>query len=252
MRKIFSLLAFSLFLVFNSYGFSVEDSVAKAEKAFQEEQYNTAINVYESIKSEGYSSEFLFYNLGNAYYKTNNIAKAILNYEKCLKLNPQNSDAIFNLGIAKLQQSDKISEIPDFFLLTWYYNFISFFSSNIWAYISILLFLMILFLIYLYLFTTSGKTKKVSLIFNTILFVLFGLSVIFSVSLKRAILSEKYAIIMTPSLTVKSTPGDSGKDLFVIHEGLKVEIEDIFNDWVKIRVSDGNEGWVKIEDIEKI
>lgn len=252
MRKIFSLLAFSLFLVFNSYGFSVEDSVAKAEKAFHEEHYQTAINIYESIKSEGYSSEFLFYNLGNAYYKTNNISKAILNYEKCLKINPQNSDALFNIGIARLQQSDKITEIPEFFLLTWYFNFISFFDSNAWAFTSIFVFILILVLVYFYLFTTSRKVKKISLITSIVLVVVFAFTFSSSISMRNNLLSERYAIIMTPSLTVKSTPGASGKDLFVIHEGLKVELEDTFNEWVKIRVSNGNEGWVKLENIEKI
>lgn len=252
MKSVFTLILAIAIFSFQSYGISVQDSVSKAEQAYQDESYGEVITIYENILAEGFSSPELHYNLGNAYFKYNDFSKAVLHYEKCLKADPNHDDAKFNLNIAKLQQSDKIKEIPDFFMLIWYNDFISILTSNAWAYISIGLFLIVLILMYFYFFTSSRKTKKFSFIGITVFLIFFLSTATFSYSLMKLQTSTNNAIIMTPSLTVKSTPGENGKNLFVIHEGLKVKIEDDFNDWVKIKISNGNEGWVRKSDLAVI
>lgn len=252
MKHYLSIILFVCAFTINSHAISIGDSVAKAEKAYQEESYFEVISTYEFILATGQNSPDLFYNLGNAYFKNNQFAKAILNFERCLKLDPKHEDALFNLNIARLQQTDKITEIPEFFMLIWYKDFISVLHSNTWAYLSIFLFLFSLTGIYFYFFTSTLKTKKISFALGITFLLLTIVTGVFSYSLKQIQSDTSKAIIINPSLTVKSTPGDNGKNLFVIHEGLKVLINDTFNDWVKIKISNGNEGWVLKSDLERI
>ncbi|MBK8808578.1 MAG: tetratricopeptide repeat protein [Bacteroidales bacterium] len=241
----------ALLLLFSvsGFAFSAQDSLLKAQEKYEQEAYNEAIQTYESLIKEGYVSEDLYYNIANAFFKNNQLAQAILYYERCLKQNPNHEDALFNLNIANLQQADKLTVIPDFFIYTWINNLISFFTSDSWAYLSIAFIILVFVGLYFYLFSTSIKIKKTAFVLGIVFFIFFAATAMFSYQLKTIQTSKNTAIIFRPSLVVKSTPKDNGTDLFVIHEGLKVKIEDEYTLWVKIILSNGNEGWVKKTDI---
>ncbi len=242
-----------LFLIFSYSGYSNTDSLFQsANLHYSNNEFDLAIEKYEQIIAKGYESCELYFNLGNAYYKTRNIGKAIVNYERAKLLNPKNEDILFNLELANSLIVDKIDEIPTFPLRVWISNIIQFYPSDTWAIISILSFIVLLISLLLYLFAKTVLLKKVSFWLGILLFIVTILSFNFSYQHKKILTKRDYAIVLSPSLTAKSTPDINGSDLFVIHEGLKVKIEDTLGDWCEIKLSDGNKGWIRITSIEKI
>lgn len=223
-----------------------------ANQAYINGDYTKAISQYEMILEQGYESAALYYNLGNAYYKQNIVDKAILNYERALLLKPNDEDIKYNLEMANRLTVDRIEKLPDFFLSVWFKNIVKWFSPDVWAIISISSFLLTLVFISIYLYTRKYGLKKLSfwLGFAFILITIFSL--VISYKQKQKILVKDTAIIMSPSVTVKSSPDKSGTDLFVIHEGTKVWIQDHVGEWKEIKLSDGSKGWLKVENIEEI
>lgn len=224
----------------------------RANEFYKKEQYDTSIILYESILKSGLEAPEVYYNLGNAYYKNKNIAEAILNYERAHTLAPNDDNINFNLQLAQTMIVDKINTLPEFFLKHWWRIFSEFLSSDIWGIISITLFIVALIFAALYLFTLRLWLKKFSFWLVLILIALSFVCFINSYQLKSDSLSQTQAIVMTPSVTIKSSPDENGKDLFVIHEGLKVWIIDKVDNWSKIKIADGNSGWLKNTDIEAI
>lgn len=208
-------------------------------------KYEQAIVTYETILNDGFESAELYYNLGNAYYKSNKIAYGIVNYERSLKLDPSDSDAKFNLRLANTHVVDKIDVIPQFFLSSWLTRLIMLFDSNIWAIVSMSLFVVGLALLLLFFLSDAIVIRKVAFWVGILLLIVSLVSFNFSRKQKWMQLNEPDAIVLTPSVVVKSSPDESGTQLFIIHEGLKVTITDELGDWVEIRLSDGNEGWLK-------
>lgn len=242
-----------LFLIFSFSIYSNTDSLfLSANQHYSNNEFEVAIAKYEQIIAKGYESSELYFNLGNAYYKTRNIGKAIVNYERAKLLNPKNEDILFNLELANSLIVDKIDEIPTFPLKLWIRNIVLFLPSDTWAIISIFSFIILLLALLLYLFAKTVLLKKVSFWLGILFFISSILSFIFSFQHKELLTKRDYAIVINPSLTAKSTPDMNGTDLFVIHEGLKVKIEDLLGEWCEIKLSDGNKGWVRITSIEKI
>lgn len=223
-----------------------------ANNDFTEGKFQESINKYEKIIEQGYESSELYFNLGNAYYKQNVIAKAILNYERALQLDPNNQDVKYNLELTNRLVVDQIEVLPVFFLTSWIHGVKNIFSSDNWAIISIISFVIALIFIAIYLFTRSISMKKLSFWISFFVFIISVISFIFSYQQKQKIVANHTGIIMSPSVTVKSSPDASGTDLFVIHEGTKVWIEDRIADWNEIKLSDGSKGWLKSEDFEVI
>lgn len=224
----------------------------QAETFYREGKYQEAAGVYHKILAEGLESAKLYYNLGNCYYKLGENSKAILNYERSLLLNPGDADTRYNLGMAQNQVVDKIEVLPEIFFVRWYKAFVSYFSADQWAYISVALFLVFLAMVVLFLYATRMVWKKTGFTVGIIALLLMVVTVVFTVKQNNRITSREYGIIMTPSVTVKGAPDNSGTDLFVIHEGLKVRIVGSLGDWVNVRLEDGNEGWIVKKDVEKI
>ena len=223
-----------------------------ANQAYTNGDYGQAINQYEMILEHGYESAALYYNLGNAYYKQNIIDQAILNYERALLLKPHDEDIKYNLEMANRLIVDRIESLPEFFLDVWIRNCMNWFSSNHWAIISISTFVLALILISIYLYTRKYGVKKFSFWLGLIFILITIFSLIFSYQQKKKIIINDTAIVMSPSVTVKSSPDVSGTDLFVIHEGTKVWLQDEVGDWKEIKLSDGSKGWLRAEDIEEI
>ena len=244
MKRVFVLIA----LIVVALGLKAQtiqnQEFAKANFYYNESKYDTALVMYNRIIDAGYVSAPLLYNIGNTYFKLRNYPMAILNYEKALKLDPTNEEIKQNLAIANALITDKIEPMPEFFLKKWWRGIGNRMSANGWATFSIIMFALLLISLFIYLTTRSIGLKKTTF-FTNILFVLLCIcSVIFSSQKKSLMESSDMAIVITPTITVKSSPSSSGVDLFVLHEGSKVEILDIIEGWDKIKISDGSVGWM--------
>jgi len=226
--------------------------VDSAETYFKNAQYLKAINAYEKIIDSGEESAALFYNLGNAYYKSNNIPLAITNYERAKRLAPNDEDIIFNLRLAKTQTIDKIGSLPEFFLTNWYNSITGIANTNTWAYLSIFTFLLSLILLLFYFFSKSVQIKKITFLSASFLLLMSLLSMSSSYYQKKQNFDNSFAIITTPSVNIKGSPDQSSTNLFILHSGTKLQILDHIQDWCKIKIENGEIGWIKIDDVERI
>lgn len=251
MKKLIFLI-FSISTVLYSNAQEVDSLLIKANDFYTKTQYQDAINTYNNILELGYESPEIYYNLGNAYYKEKGIALAILNYEKAVQLAPNDEDILYNLQLTNRLVVDKIEVLPVFFVTGWIRNLKSMFTSDLWAIISLVSFILILVFISIFLYSRSIGLKKLSLVFTFFIVIISTISLIFSYQQKQAILIGNTAIVTSPTVTVKSSPDISGTDLFVVHEGTKVWIDDKISDWNEIKLSDGSIGWLKAENIEVI
>lgn len=221
-----------------------EDLLVKANELYNNNAYDSAAVVYESIINKGYSSATLYYNLGNTYYKLRNYPLAILYYEKSLKLNPNNDDTKHNIEIAKSFISDKIEPVPELFIKTWWKKLSDLFTANTWSILSLLTFGLLLTCLFFYLTARTRITKK-SMFFSSIFLAVMTICC-FCISINKYnyIKSNNEGIIITPTITVKSSPSATSIDLFVLHEGSKVKILDNTGGWDKIKIANGSIGWL--------
>lgn len=224
----------------------------KANDAYSMGQYETALNEYREIERNGYQSYKLYYNMGNAYYKTGSMGKAILYYEKALKLNPAGEDAKTNLQIAKLQTLDKIDVLPEFILTTWVKDVRNMLSSNAWGYVAVAMFALVCILLLLFKFAPTTGGRKLSFVLACVAFLFFIFALLFAINLRTSANNEDTAVVMVPVSNVKSAPNSTGNNLFILHEGSKVEILEQAGKWCRIEISDGRQGWLERDDVEVI
>ncbi len=243
------LLSFSVSCLF---GFQPDTLVRTGNDLYAKGQYYHAINVYEQVADSGYESAELYFNLGNAYYKINNIALAILNYERAKKLNPRDKDIKHNLAVANTRIVDKIDVIPELFLKNWITAIGNITSSDNWAIISVTSFILFLVLFLIYLFSSRIGMKKLTFWLGILIFFISVTSFYSSLKRKQFLTIKNSAIIISPTVTAKSSPAEWGVDLFVIHEGTRVIIIDSIDVWNEIRISDGKRGWISKSDLVKI
>ena len=225
---------------------------AEADSAYIRGQYQQAIKDYEMLLKQGASAD-LYYNLGNAYYRSENITRAVLNYERALLLSPGDRDIRFNLQIARAKTIDKIVPESEMFFFTWYRSLVSLMSVDAWAWTALIALALLIVLLLVYLFSERIWLRKVGFFGGFVLLILFALSNLFAWQQKQDLLFRKGAIVISPSVTVKSTPAKNGTDLFILHEGTKVSITDgTMKGWMGIRIADGKEGWIESNMIEEI
>ena len=225
---------------------------AEADSAYVRGQYQQAISDYESLLKQGASAE-LYYNLGNAYYRTENIPQAVLNYERALLLSPGDRDIRFNLQIARSKTFDKIVPESEMFFVTWYRAMVNMMSVDGWARTALFAMGLTIILLLVYLFADRLWLRKAGFFGGVALLILFVISNLFAWQQKQDLINRKGAIIFAPSVTVKSTPAANGTDLFILHEGTKVVIIDgSMKDWKEIRLADGKEGWIESKKIRII
>ena len=225
---------------------------AEADSAYARGNYQEAIKGYESLLKQGASAE-IYYNLGNAYYRTENITRAVLNYERALLLSPGDGDIRFNLQIARSKTIDKIVPESEMFFVTWYRSLVNIMSVDGWGRMALVSLALVIVLFLVYLFSARVWMQKVGFFGGGALLVVFALSNIFAWQQSQNLLYRKGAIVVAPSVTVKSTPAQNGTDLFILHEGTKVVITDgSMKDWREIRLADGKKGWLESKKIELI
>lgn len=223
-----------------------------ADDEYAKGNYQQAIKDYQEILKTGVSSE-IYYNLGNAYYRTDNITQALLAYERALQLSPGDNDIRFNLQYARSKTIDKITPETEMFFVTWYHSLVNFTSVDRWANTAIFSIVMALLLILVFLFAPQMWARKSGFYGSAAFLLLFAFANLFAFQQKHELETKQGAIVIAPTVNVKKTPAASGTDVFVIHEGTRVDITDRgMKQWRGIKLADGREGWLKTSQIEEI
>ncbi|MFV0472161.1 MAG: tetratricopeptide repeat protein [Paludibacteraceae bacterium] len=230
---------------------TVEMNLIQANNLYKQGNYSDAAKLYKEALQKGVSSE-LYYNLGNAYYKSNEIGLSILNYERALRLKPNYDDAEYNLKIAKQKIVDNLVYTPGFFIKRWTISLMQWFTSNQWAVISIVAFISALILSLFFAFSKLRRNRKFAFYGAIVLFSFTALAFIFSGLRKDQMLKHRDAIIMNGAVTAKSSPDKSGTDIFQLHEGTKVHVKATLSNWAEIELENGAIGWVEEHTIERI
>ena len=227
------------------------DTKIIADSLYAQNKYKEAAALYEEMLNQG-DNAILYYNLGNAYYRMDDLAHAILNYERAVQREPGDGDIRFNLTLARSKTVDKIQSTDDFFLLYWFRSFVNMLNTDQWGRLSIFMFLITLFGGLCYFFAHRLLWRKIGFGVGLAAFGLVILFNLFAYMQRRQYLDATHAIVMK-SATVKSTPADSGTAIFELHEGTKVKLLDTsMREWTEIRLSDGKSGWISKNSIEII
>ncbi|HOG75538.1 MAG TPA: tetratricopeptide repeat protein [Candidatus Marinimicrobia bacterium] len=224
----------------------------QGNRAYQEENYPEAIRLYESIIARGYESGPLYFNLGNAYYRVNNIGRAILNYERAARLMPNDPNVAFNLQLANLSVKDRVEAPPPFFLFRWYQNILNLFSTRGWAVIFSILLLIAASSFAVWLNLDLRRLRRG---IKSLFIVSGALSIIVALILfqkYRIETASDFGIVLSGTVSSLSAPQAGSTELFIIHEGTKFKILDSDGNWLKIELVDGKQGWVPSADVAKI
>ena len=255
-RKTAEAVAIALMLCLSGISASAQNDVSSlwnmAGEAFAAEQWQNALNYYQMIEGENLESADLYYNIGNTYFKLGDNAHAILYYERALKLDPAHADAAHNLDIVRQLTLDKIDAVPDFILVSWFRSLRQGLSADAWAWITLGLLAIVGLLLTLFRNAGSPALRKVSFIVACVFVVLTVFTFIFSLLQKRALTRQDSAIVTAPVCSVKSSPADGGKTVFVLHEGTKIRLLDNVGDFAKISIADGRQGWAPTSTFEVI
>jgi tetratricopeptide (TPR) repeat protein len=243
------LLIFPLFLPANE---KVENLFVKGNDLYAKGKYKEAAASYEQVLAAGYFSADVYFNLGNAYYKQDEIPLAILNYEKAGKLSPGDEDIQVNIQLANLKIADKIDAVPEFFLTKWWRSFILFCSAEVLSVLGVTGFLLGFALLIVYLFAVSIAVKRPAFYSGIVLLVLALLITGVAGLQTNYLTGSNEAVVFAGTVNVKSGPKDSFKTLFVIHEGLKVSVAAQNEEWIKVELPNGNVGWIAAASVKKI
>lgn len=248
MRKILSLFVFS-------FSFLVSFAVTKAEAdaLYEKEQYGDAAAAYESIlKQEGVAAE-VYYNLGNCYYKLDEIPMAVLNYERAFLLDPGDADIRANLALARGKTIDKVVPPSEMFFVTWWRDLTNCMSINAWTVLGIVAFVLMLLGVLAYMFMSQMTVRKIGVYGAMAMLVVIIIANLAALSQHADLTHRNTAIILAPAVTVKSSPSETSTDLFLIHEGSKVEILDnSMKEWLEVKFEEGKQGWVPVSTLEII
>ena len=223
-----------------------------ANAAYNEGNYSKAVELYEAILADGEHSAKLYYNLGNAYYKQEKLGKAILNYNRALRLAPADEDIRHNLEYATEATKDNIEEIPEFFLISWVRSVRNLMGCDGWTATSLILLIIALTGALAYLLAEAISLRKAGFYTLCVTALLCIIATSFAYNKRQALVNSKEAVIMSTAAPIKSSPDRAATDLFVLHEGTKLTIEESIDGWVEIRIADGRKGWIESSRIELI
>ena len=223
-----------------------------ANSLYQQGQYEPALEQYNTLILSGKESADLYYNMGNAAYRSNSIGHAILYYEKALKLEPAHEDAIHNLDFVSRYRLDTFEEVPVLFLGAWINGFVQLFPELSWSILAMAFFIIILTGLLVFLFSRRMVLKKSGFISGLVALILFVITLSSAISRHRDIVNPDSGIILAPSVVVRSSPSASGTELFILHEGTKIKVNEEVSGWQNVKLIDGREGWILVDDFESI
>jgi len=240
--------SFNLFSQNNDYN----SIFNRANQLYQAKDYSSAVVEYKKLIDAGIESPEVYFNLANSYYRIRKTAESVYYYEKARKLAPDDADIEFNLHIANLRVVDKFETVPKIFLREWYEAAISNYPSSFWGIISIISIWITLGLITMFLFVWNMTLKKGLFAGAVLTLLLFIASLVLTFESTAYENKRNEAIVFSSSVYVKSSPDESSTDLFILHEGTKISIQDNVDDWLKIKLPNGTIGWLKSDNIKII
>ena len=228
-------------------------SSSLADSAYTHEHYAEAAVLYRQLVDSLGESAQLYYNIGNCYYRQDSIARAILYYERARLLDPSDDDIRFNLDMARAKTVDKVVPASEMFFVSLYRQLVLSMSIQGWAVLAVTMFILMLLAIAAYLFAPVLWAKKTGFTVAILALLVCIFANVAAVRQRHHIEHRTGAVIMAPSAVVKSTPSDSGTDLFILHEGTYVRlVDDTMRDWVEIHMTDGKQGWLPRTTLEVI
>ena len=244
----------SVFIFITSFAFAqdINSLRQKGNEYYKNGQFQSAIDEYNKLVKQGYEGASLYYNLGNAHYRLGKVGYAILYYEKALKFSPNDEDVKHNLALSKLNLKDKVDSLPPFFIFTWWEGLLAAFSVSGWTIIAYIFFILLLIAVLAYFFAKSSTQQRVSFFSGAGFLALFAITIVMLFVKMNKEYKVKDGIIVDTVVTSKYSPDATSKDNFVIHEGLKVRLEDRVDNWVKIRLDDGKVGWIMKHSVGEI
>lgn len=251
-KQIFFLILSGLWLPMTSVAQTAEQVMQQGNDAYCAGNYAEAVRCYENILSSDNVSPELYYNLGNAYYRQEEIGRAILNYERALRLKPNDRDSRENLALANSKTQDQIAVLPQFFLSRWYQQMIQWFSPKGWRTVLLIVLLALSACAVIFVLSRNYNVRKGTLLGLLLLTLLLALTIACNCSAAKAFRNHRTAIVTQPLIVVKSAPEAGSVEKLVLHEGAKVTISEELSGWYRIHLSDGNNGWVETQTVERI
>lgn len=231
---------------------SLEALWGRANDSYAAGEYDVALADYEAILNQGKYSAVLYYNLANTYFKLEQLGKAILYYNRALRLSPTDEDIRHNLEYAEQMTKDSIEEIPEFVLTTWMKAVRGVCSATAWTIISLIMLVLALSMALVYLLAHRLSLRKTGFYVMAVAGLLFIVTTLFALSEREQVVDSREAIVMNSAVSIKSSPDRAAVELFVLHEGTKVYIGSEMAGWAEVRIADGRKGWIETNRIEKI
>jgi DNA uptake lipoprotein len=252
MKKGILLIAKLLFCLLLFGAQELDQQFKNANDAYAAKQYAEAIQLYESILKQDLHSPEIYYNLGNSYYKTQQKGRAVLNYERGLYIAPHNEDLRYNLNLVNSELLDDFSLIPSFFLSRWWNHAVQLASSQTWTILGLLLLWLGIGGLVLWVLGEERNQKKKGFIIGLAALLLCLLP--FALAVGKAQFDEDsgVAILLEREASLRSAPDAESNEILLLHEGIKMSILDEIGEWDKVRLSNGEEGWLPKEMIERI
>lgn len=229
------------------------DSVfQEANQLYQEGNYEEAANLYARLDSLGLRSSEVYFNAGNACFRSNKLGMARLYYERALLMDPADKDIQSNLEYLESLLTDRLDDVPVFFLRKWINKLLNIFNPDTWAILAIVFFFLFFSGMMIYIFVKPVNLRKTGFFLGLIFLLLSTASLLSGRRNAARIENPGTAVMMEGSMVVRSAPRLSGKELFILHEGTRVWLENGLDGWIEIRISDGRKGWVPEKSLEKI
>jgi len=249
MKKAFYILIFLL----TSISMAQNETLFEQGNAlYNEGNYIQAIEEYQAILKQGKHSPELYFNLGNSYYKLNNIAPSIYYYEKALQLAPNDKDILNNISFARNMTIDVVDTIPEVGFSKLINKITNIMSFDAWSKTAVALVILFVILFLSYYFSYASTKKRIAFVVSLTSIVLACTALSFAYHKYNLELNDKPAIVFAKESQIKSEPNLRSSEAFKLHEGTKVQILDTVNNWKRIKLADGKTGWIVSDDIKAL
>lgn len=245
-------LTITIALLLAAVTLTAQEAAPTADDLYRMDDYQGAIAAYEDILAGGKTSADLHYNLGNAYYRDGQLGKAILNYERALRLKPNMTDAKENLALANARTADRITTLPQMFIVRWWNSLTTAITPHGWRIIWLVMLAIVGIGIAMLRTGRSSSLRKGGLTMTAVSLLFLLLASALLISATRTYNAHPYAIITDQAVTLNASPDNKSIDKMILHEGTKVKILDDLTGWYKISIADGTNGWCQQNSMERI
>ena len=240
-----------MLLLFSQYSLAQSTSLLAAKEAYDAQNYSDAIEIYNNILEQGSASAALHYNLGNSYFKSGDVGRAILHYEKSLKLK-NDPDTRHNLEIANELKKDNLAKVDPFVLNQWWLKIRDLMSSSAWAMLAWFIMLLVAVALGIWLLAAERSRRKLGFSIGVSLLPMGILCLIISFASKKAEEIPEHLIVLSENSVLYFAPDTLSDSIIELHPGTKAEIDQYLSGWYRVRLSDGEEGWLKEDEVSPI